>query len=50
MMYRKELIDTQWDVNIAGLTLEQSFHSELIDTQWDVNADSEAVKKGLLKN
>ena len=32
-----ELIDTCWDVNIAGAMTVASVTSELIDTCWDVN-------------
>ena len=33
----KELIDTQWDVNITALNIQVYMVLELIDTQWDVN-------------
>ena len=34
---RRELIDTQWDVNGEGFWQVAARALELIDTQWDVN-------------
>ncbi len=38
MANERELIDTQWDVNIEKENKIMANERELIDTQWDVNS------------